>query len=157
MIFAGIDPGLTGAVSFIHVDHGLIAVDDLPVMPTDGGTIKNEIDVQRFRDLVRRWVPADESALFFVEHASPFGKSALSSASLEASKASIMAVLRLGGFDVRRVPPQTWKKFFGLSSDKDAALEVARTLFGMAGFERKKDHNRAESALIAHYGRRHFA
>lgn len=157
MIVCGIDPGTTGAVAFIHPAHGLMCVEDLPVKSTGGQTIKNRIDACGFADLIRRYVPADESALFAIEDAPPFGKSTLSSASLEASKATIQAVLDLGRFDSTSVRPQAWKKLFGIGSDKDEALNVARTIFGMAGFERKKDHNRAEAALIAHYARKVLA
>ena len=156
MILCGIDPGLTGAIAFIHVDHGLIAVDDLPTMAIDVAgpktTVKREIDVQGLRALVHKWVPADTSSMFAMEHASAMGMPGLQAAtSLAATKASIMAVLRLSNFDVKRIPPQTWKRFYGLGSDKSECLAIARKLFGMTGFERAKDHNRAESALIAHY------
>jgi hypothetical protein len=42
----------------------------------------------------------------------------------------------------------------GLSSDKAASLDKARLLFPAASLDRKKDHNRAESLLLAEYGRR---
>lgn len=157
MIIAAIDPGLTGAIAFLDEKHGLIAVKDLPTMPTDGGVIRREINVVAFRYLILRWVPADASVLFVMEHASPFGKSAMSSASLEATKAALMAVIRMGGYDVKKVRPQEWKKMYLLGSDKNEAIELARSMFGTTGFERKKDHNRAEAALIAHYGLKTYA
>jgi len=51
------------------------------------------------------------------------------------------------------VSPQRWKKHFGLSADKNEALDLARKLFPKASLKLKKDINRAEALLIAEYWR----
>jgi crossover junction endodeoxyribonuclease RuvC len=51
--------------------------------------------------------------------------------------------------------PQSWKKTFGLSSDKNASLEMARELFPEKAkecFRLKKQDGVAEAALIAKFG-----
>lgn len=59
--------------------------------------------------------------------------------------------------DVRRVAPQTWKRFYGLSSDKGAALAMARQFWPhYEALKRAKDHNRAEAALIARWAQRNL-
>jgi crossover junction endodeoxyribonuclease RuvC len=52
------------------------------------------------------------------------------------------------------VSPTVWKKHFHLSKDKDASRALALRRFPACAqhFERKKDHNRAEAALLALYG-----
>jgi hypothetical protein len=52
------------------------------------------------------------------------------------------------------VSPQRWKKAFDLDRDKEKSRALAQSLFPGAFFNRKKDHGRAEAALIAEYGRR---
>ena len=58
------------------------------------------------------------------------------------------------GLPVVLVPPQTWKHFYGLDSDKKKSLAKARELFKDFDhyFTRAKDDGRAESALLAMYG-----
>jgi Holliday junction resolvasome RuvABC endonuclease subunit len=51
------------------------------------------------------------------------------------------------------VSPQKWKKHFGLTADKNEALDLARKLFPKAPLKLKKDINRAEALLIAEYWR----
>lgn len=159
-IFIGVDPGLTGALAFVHLDHGLIGLHDMPTIENDAPTAKGfrkEIDVQGLRELIRKTVPAQDTMTAVLESSGIFGPSVHTTVSIAESRAYTLATLRLMSIDVRRVTPQVWKRMYGLSSDKDECLDKARTIFGTVGFERKRDHNRAEAALIAHYGRRMFA
>ncbi|MCW5141074.1 RuvC family protein [Burkholderia cenocepacia] len=168
MIVIGIDPGLTGAVAF--VDHnGLRAVHDLPTMPIVGvgpaATVQREIDPVALRDLLRAGVPADEEAIAVVEHAPAMGVSRgdgpqrgmQAQVSLAATKATIGAVLHLAFIPVRRVAPQTWKRFYGLGAEKKRGLELARQFYPCDDIRLVKHHNRAEAALIARYGLKLFA
>lgn len=161
MITLGIDPGLTGALCLIDQD-GLRGIYDLPtMMKPDAGPktlIKREIDVCALRDLLLSKIPADESVLCVIEHVSSLGtevRGEQAKMSLAATKASITTVLRLMRIDVKRVAPQTWKRFYGLSSDKGAALAIARQFWpNYEALKRTKDHNRAEAALIARFAQR---
>lgn len=57
------------------------------------------------------------------------------------------------GFTVHHVSPQKWKKALNLEGvDKNGSLDRARCSFGDEFFKFKKDHNKAEAALIAAYG-----
>lgn len=161
MLIIGIDPGLTGAVTILGHHGELIAIEDIPTMPIpEAGpktTVKKEVDVRALYRLLHDFVPADEKAMVVMEHASSVGSSVgeQAKASLAATKASIVAVVRLQGHDLRRVHPMTWKKFFGLSSDKKECLGLARKLYpDSRDLDRAKDHNRAESLLIARYAQR---
>lgn len=159
MIVIGCDPGLTGALAFVDHHGTLLALDDVPTMLNpDAGpatTIKREVDVCALYALVRERVPADEVAICALEHVSVMGgKGSQAIVSLAATKAAMMAVLRLLRHDVRRVTPQAWKRFYGLGGDKAQCLTLARTLYPSAPLTRAKDHNRAEAALIARFAQR---
>lgn len=52
------------------------------------------------------------------------------------------------------IRPQVWKRFHGLSSDKNESLELARRLWPQAPLHLKKHNGRAEALLIAEYWRR---
>jgi len=161
MIVLGIDPGLTGAIAALDHNGQFLGVADIPTCAiAEAGpktTIKREVDVVMLWNLLRQMVPAGETALCAMEHLSSLGsavKGDQAKASLAATKASIMAVLRLQKHTVHRVTPREWKRFYGLSSDKDACLAVARELYPFPAFARKKDHNRAEAVLIARWALR---
>jgi hypothetical protein len=81
--------------------------------------------------------------------------------SLQQAKRGRLEVLRemkaclfFAGVPTNEVPPATWKKHFGLSTDKDASRAYASSVFPDQSnlWARKKDDGRAEAALIAYYG-----
>jgi crossover junction endodeoxyribonuclease RuvC len=172
MLIIGIDPGLTGAFAVLNHRGEAIAVHDLPVMPiAEAGpkaTIKTEIDVRALYTLLRSVIPADETALCVMEHASSIGavQGEMAKLSLAATKAYVMAVLRLQGLDVRRVAPVTWKRHYGIKEPeagsgnpdgKKQALIHARRIYGREHIPLAKHHNRAEALLIAGFGKSRFA
>jgi hypothetical protein len=53
-----------------------------------------------------------------------------------------------------RVRPALWKRVMGVGKDKEQARLRAMQLYPDADLRRRKDHNRAESILLAVYGRR---
>lgn len=163
-IIIGIDPGLTGAFAVIDHHNKPRAICDLPTMPIpEAGpkaTIKREIDVRELYRMIYDLVPADESCIAVMEHATSVGAQTgeMAKLSLAATKASIMAVLRLQGHDVRRIAPVTWKRHFRIDSEKKSALIVARSMFmNPPELKRALDHNRAEALLIATFGKARFA
>ena len=69
----------------------------------------------------------------------------------------------LQAFDIpyQLVPPQTWKKEFCVTSDKNTSIEVCRKLFPHVSLlptsrSRKPSDGMAEAILIAEYARRRF-
>jgi hypothetical protein len=160
VIVLGIDPGLSGALAFLDHHAAILSIDDIPTMANpDAGpktTIKREVDVCALRDLIRERIPADESALCALEHVSTVGGQGVQAMlSMAATKAAVGSVVRLLGLPMQRVHPASWKRFYGLSSDKDECLGKARELYSCPpALARKKDHNRAEALLIARYALR---
>ena len=56
---------------------------------------------------------------------------------------------------VHAVPPRVWQRWYGIKAKGDA-LDKARALYPLAEshLARKKDHNRADALLLAHFGQR---
>lgn len=159
MIYLGIDPGLTGAIAVN--DHGAGSVFDIPVRER-GGFVKTEVDAVALARLLAGIRVAAERvdaegcrALLESTTARP-GQGVGSMFSMGDTRGTIRGALAGVGIPCTEVLPTIWKaelRLLGL--DKDASLALARELFPSLnlGLVRKKDHNRAEALLLAHYAR----
>lgn len=146
----GVDPGVNGAAA-LYEPHRTAAsglrwtVIDLPMV--EGG-----LDVPAFRDWLRRYSP-DHA---FLEWVSPMkGWGTIPSFRLGTSYGQLRATLACVDIPTSQVTPTSWKRALGLlKAGKDAGRVLALDLFPdqAAMLQRKKDHNRADSLLIAHYG-----
>lgn len=159
MIVIGIDPGVTGAIGFI--DHRSAVVVDLPTIEIPGtGRSKRKLCGRGLADIIRRYVPAGETAMVVLEdvHAMPSTSSgSAANTSLMHSKGVIEGVLGVLRLNIQLVNSRTWKGFYGLDSDKSKGLATARRLWpdlATSSINLAKHHNRAESLLIANYGLR---
>lgn len=151
----GLDPGVTGALAFVHSDApGRAAVYDMP-------TADGEVDVKALFKLIADHAPG----LAYVErvNAMPGGgerkMGATSAFNFGQAYAAARAAVTLANVPTLLVTPAAWKRAAGLPGGvdgKEAARAMALRLFpACAGhFARKKDHNRAEAALIALHGPR---
>lgn len=162
MIFIGIDPGLTGAVSII--DHqGVRAIFDLPTMqaPEVGpdAKVQRKIDGRKLCDLLLQNCPAGEGApTVIIEKVGTMGgknNAVQTQGALLRTLGAIESVVECLRFQVHYVAPKKWKKLYLLKADKAESLEKARGLYPAAAGDlaRVKDHNRAESLLLAHWGK----
>lgn len=172
MVIVGIDPGLSGACSVL--DHnGLRAVFDLPTMadPLAGpaAKVKTKIDGRALVRLLRLHCPPGTAVQSVVEAIRPMapkkdgGKdhTAQSQGSLLRTFGTVETVLECLGWAPDYANPQTWKRHFGLidsnltqAQRKAKAMQCARRLYPECSeIARAKDHNRAESLLIAHFWR----
>ena len=159
MIVIGIDIGLTGAVAAVD-SRGTASVRDLPTTPDGKG---RRVDGRGLLLLIREFVPIGEAALIVFEdvRARPMGNGGRegntmhSQGSMMRSRGIVEGVADITRLDVRVVQPQTWKRHFGLiGKPKAASADTARGLFPLLAGELKrvKDHNRAESLLLAKWG-----
>lgn len=172
MIVVSFDPGLTGAGAVL--DHnGLRAVFDIPTMPIPGvgpkALVQRKLDAHALCRILLEQCPAAEGKpKVVIEAVGTMGgknNSVQTQGSLLRTLGALEAVVECLGFPVDYAAPQTWKRFFGLidselsSTERKAkALEVARRLYPCcADIGRAKDHNRAESILIAHWQMRRSA
>jgi crossover junction endodeoxyribonuclease RuvC len=143
----GIDPG-TGAYAVPDADGSLVAVNDLPIIRS--GKL-GWIDAEAFTSQLLEIRGGTElRATVERVHAMPRNGSQ-AAFSQGATLGSVLAALQALRARIELVTPQSWKRSYGLKSDKAASLDRARLLFPAADLDRKRDHNRAEALLIAHY------
>ena len=172
MIVCSFDPGLSGAGAVL--DHnGLRAVFDIPTMPIPGvgpkALVQRKLDAHALCQILLDHCPAAEGKpQVVIEAVGTMGgknNSVQTQGSLMRTLGALESVVECLGFPLAYVAPQTWKRFYGLidsdlspAARKAKALERARTLYpACADIGRARDHNRAESILIAHWQMRRCA
>lgn len=160
-IFLGIDPGAAGAVSFLHPSNNSksIAVD----IPTLKAKIKKKgkVSYRTHADLAAIWGLFKSFKRAFgelhvtIEQQQPMPRdTALTAFSVGKNFAMWPLFFYSHGVSHDTIRPVAWKKQMGLiRKDKEAARLKAQQMFPGASLKRKKDHNRAESLLIAECGR----
>ena len=140
----GVDPGVSGAVAFYYPEHpDRVVTEDVPVAA-------GEINVPTLRDLILEMKPG----FAWVERVHSMPKQGVSSSfAFGMAFGTVRGVIQALGVPMELVTPQRWKKAYRLDSDKEKARALALRLWPMSKqFSRKKDHGRAEAALIAKFG-----
>jgi hypothetical protein len=153
----GVDPGLTGAISLLCTERGLLECADIPTCPngTASGSMKRWLDAPALAALVDDWAWrhdfARDAVAGVVERPIPMPTlPAQTIASQFDTFGAIRAILARRAA-VHFVNPREWKKSFKLGNDKDIARAVCRDQHPTAPVTLVKHHNRAESILIAHH------
>jgi crossover junction endodeoxyribonuclease RuvC len=151
MITLGLDPGLNGG--FAIVDDGrLVACGELP---TAGDGTKRMISGPLFASIFKVHPHVDQCVIERVG-ARP-GEGVVSSFRFGRSLGIVEGVIAGRGIPILWVAPGVWKRSYGLGQDKDASRQRAIERWPHTAslyFGRKKDHGRAEAALIALWGAR---
>jgi len=144
--FIGIDPGKTGALAAFNDDY-----TEHEIIPF------SEVMYLGFLESVEFC-----NCLCCLEevHSMP-GQGVASTFSFGKNYGFIKGLLTAVKIPYQEVKPQTWKKEFGLNSDKKKSVEVAQHLFPNWDLRRsakcrKDDDNIAEALLMAEYARRNF-
>lgn len=140
----GVDPGVTGGIAFYFPDEpGRITAEDIP---NAGG----EVDTDTLAARIRQLAPT----MAVIERASSRpGQGVSSTFKYGAAYGALRAIVSVLHIPAHLVTPARWKGYFRLSADKELSRARALQLWPGAGcFARKKDHGRAEAALIARYG-----
>lgn len=146
-MICGIDVGKTGAVALLYPKAAgqdkYLEVVDMPIL--DDGSI-NGLEIANLFEEFR-----PEHCLY--ESVNSFGMGRQSAFVFGRGVGVIEGVLATMKIPYSSVTPAKWKKSFNLGRDKTAARAAATRLFPDAGpsFQKKKDHGRAEAALIALY------
>lgn len=157
-MFLAVDPGLTGAMALVCERRGFVALSDLPTCDNghEGGSMRNWTDPSALRQVLRDWnlqhLMFEEGVQCYLER--PIPMPSLPAQTI-ASQFDTLGVLRAVLPKPAMVTPNEWKKFYRLGREKSASLDMARALYPAAQpfLKRAKDHNRAESLLIAHWAR----
>ena len=162
MIIIGIDLGVTGAVSAVD-SRGSAVVRDLPVIEDDKG---KRLDSRAFLNLLRELIPIGEAGRVVAEdvrvrQVKGRPMSHANETTLVGLRYAVQSVVDIARLPLDVVQPQCWKRHYGIKGDdaKDQARVIACQLYPVQAhhFKRAKDHNRAESLLIAHYGKAKLA
>jgi hypothetical protein len=149
----GIDPGLSGALAVVSGQPGAFKVEvvhDLPTYSekTSTGKTRRYIDPVALAELIADIGPVDRVQC--ERMIAPPGVSGMAAFSMGATMATIAATLRIANVPYKLVSSGVWKRALDVPADKEAARLFAGKLFQSSEYwQRKKDHNRAEAALIA--------
>lgn len=175
-IFAGIDPGATGAIAFLCGKRYVVV--DIPTIIT--GTVRTkktnkkeraatghktksvEGHVTRFNypsicAIFRLFREVKDRLRISLEEAPTSLGPGKHNAEIMLNRAYAMWPLFIcsKGYPLEEVRPAEWKKAMGLlKKDKEVSRHKALALFPRADLLRKMDHNRAEALLIAEFLRR---
>lgn len=154
--YIGIDPGKTGAITIVQKNLQKILINDIPLMP-DGRLHTREM-FQIIQD-------AGPDSICFIEKSQAFpGQGVVSMFNYGVHYGQILSVLDLVKMSYQEIKSPEWKKEFNLiHKEKEDSVTMAIHLFpgveylltktGAKG-QRIPLHGRADSLLIAEYGRR---
>ena len=158
MIIAGVDPGTSPTIGILDSRSSRISVfDELSAATRVNGRNTS----QPVPELIRFALSESGAELVLIEHVwmRPTGgaaaQGAVSQARLVSSMHLVWGVAVGLGLRVELVVPGNWKKHFHMrgGEKEDSRLKCLSVIPESASFlMRKKDHNRAESLLIARYG-----
>lgn len=160
MIVIGVDPGVTGAISFLTIETKKIAVHSFPTRPRPDG--RNELDLKKLVRLIHGYILQDiRLAVIELVGAGSFaGRKAgsVSSFTFGKSYGEVLGILTALGIDIVKVRPAVWKHLMKLNSDKDLSRLRAREAFPSIAdqFKSKNSDGKAESALLAMFGAMRF-
>lgn len=140
----GIDPGLSGAIAFYFPSRpGMIGAEDMPI-------VAGEVNAA---EMGRRIAQMRPDIAIVEKVGSMPGQGVASTFRFGTAYGVVLGVLGALAVPVHLVSPGKWKRHFGLSADKEESRARAiRQWPGSPHFARKKDHGRAEAALLAKYG-----
>ena len=154
----GVDPGIRGGLAIVAIDVNGAAPQlvDMIDIPLAGVGAKERVDVLA----IRNWIAQHAPQHALIERAQAMPKQGASSGfKYGRAVGAIEAVITCCAIPLTIVEPSFWKKFHALrDGDKEAGRQRALQLFPTAHelLARKKDHSRAEAALIALSGLHQF-
>ena len=151
MLIYGIDPGYTGAIAIYTTKRKELIVHDMPIHKGANG--KSLINLhQLLQDLTN---VGKQECLAVLERVSAMpGQGVTSTFRFGQGFGHLEMGIAASGLPLKYIQPQQWKRYFGLTKDKNQSRELAMERFPDNAdlFKRKKDDGRAEAALIALYG-----
>lgn len=145
----GIDPGASGALAWIE-DERCVSLQDMPLED-------KKVDGRELKRLIEHFAPVDFVVIEKV-HSMP-NQGVSSTFKFGMAYGAALAVVQSLGYEIIDVPPQTWKKYFQLTGkEKTASIELALQKWPDTKDKlyRKKDHGRADAALIALWGMENY-
>jgi crossover junction endodeoxyribonuclease RuvC len=142
------DPGLYGSAAVLDAQGELIEVFDLP---TIGEGTQRRVDAANFADLIREH---GQYRFAIIEQVSAMpGNGVASMFRFGQSYGTILGVIGALAIPLRHATPGQWKRALKLTSDGETSRARAIETWPAQAelFARKRDHNRAEAALLGLY------
>lgn len=149
MLAIGIDPGKSGALAVIYTDENNEPFR-VKVVPFDPWV---------YREVLETCVDNNRVVCCVEKVGAMPGQGVVSMFNFGHNFGFIEGMLHSRRIPYQLVPPQTWKKEFSLSSDKQASIDVCKKLFPDISLlatprSRKDSDGMAEALLMAEYARR---
>ena len=155
MLIIGIDPGISGSISFLD-DGKILDVIEMPIM-TDGKKNKKQVNgSQVYNEITKRIKQFEKNQIrVVIEHVSAMpGQGVTSMFNFGQSFGILKGICTAMQLPMYFVRPAKWKKYFNLlNSEKDASRTRAIEIFPYfsSQLSRKKDSNKADAILIASF------
>ena len=154
MYIIGIDPGISGAISF-YEDGKILDVIDMPSM-AEGKKNKRQVNgAQIYNEFLTRITRKNDETRVVIEQVSAMpGQGVTSMFNFGQSFGILKGICSAMQLSVYFVRPAKWKKYFNLiNSEKDASRTRAIEIFPYysSHLSRKKDSNKADAILIASF------
>ena len=155
MLIIGIDPGISGSISFFE-DGKITDVVEMPTM-TEGKKNKRQVNgSQIYNEIFKRINKIEKQDLkVVIEQVSAMpGQGVTSMFNFGQSFGILKGICSAMQLPMYFVRPAKWKKYFGLiNSEKDASRTRAIEMFPYfsSHLSKKKDSNKADAILIASF------
>ena len=163
-VFIGIDPGVSGAIVMVNKMGKIVDWYDMPYKAIATKQKKkgfgNSITDSNGLSKILWNYDGEDSAFGIIERITPWpGIHATINGTMMHSRGVCEGVLAALGIPFVTVPPQTWKRYYGLlKTTKSESLVCCKIQLDwwtpmMRGNKKLRHTNRAEAALIGNYGR----
>ena len=152
MLIYGIDPGYTGAITLYWPATGDIEIHDMPTLTSPKG--KPVLNQRAILDILEP--EGDGQRTAFIEQVSAMPNQGVSSVFRFGEQfGALKMALAATKTPTQYVTPAVWKRYFGLNREKGVSRGLAMQRFPAYAdkFSRVKDDGRAESTLIALFGK----
>jgi crossover junction endodeoxyribonuclease RuvC len=167
MIYAGIDPGISGAICSIDSESREVSFWDTPILAIKSGrTVKNQMDCHTAAAILQR-LDRSKGLLVTIEKVNAMpsipgadgerrSMGATSAFSFGMGFGMWIGICAASELPYQLVHPATWKAALmrDATKEKDASRQKAMQLYPYVAKDlaRKKDHARGDALLLAHYG-----
>lgn len=155
MYVLGCDPGAHGALCVLDGDGKIVWLEDMPTVKVKVGRSERErVSAALLVKALEPWRGCLDKAVL-EKVGGMTGQSASAAFTFGYGCGMVEGVFAAMGFPLVLVTPQKWKKDMALGADKGLARQMAMRLWpeNADAFKRVKDDGRAESALLAYWGR----
>lgn len=157
--FAGIDPGVTGAIAVILESGTIACIHDCPKIRAKKKYI---VDTARLIEIVREVRSRYRSLHIVIEKPIAMPNNGRTMGSVSMLSFGYSAGLWEGAvasfkISYESVHPARWKRSLEVHGNKEGSVKMAKKIFGASArkyITLKKHHGRCDALLLAEYGRK---